>query len=198
VPLAFKASAEDYVPQTKIETTTAETPLDEIEYKTIEPPEDGWTLEKFNEVFYLNGKQVDFPLSISDLGDNYEYIDDYNDNTPREYSGGELFYKKQKVAIIHYYSDNKKLFDIDTKISALVTFGSFFDKQTEDSYFFVLNGIKLNTPKEEVLSSLGDNYRIIVDGIYQFFLDDNNRFTITFDEKTDRILSILIYIREDI
>jgi hypothetical protein len=95
-------------------------------------------LEKFNEVFYLNGKQVDFPLSISDLGDNYEYIDDYNDDSPRKNTGGELFYREQKIAIIHYYGDTERIFTSDNKISALVTFGSFFDKRMVDNYTFVI------------------------------------------------------------
>jgi hypothetical protein len=203
VPLSVEVEAADYIAaaeapeNAEIDVSSEETKLDEIEYKTIEPPEDGWTLEKFNEVFYINGKQVDFPLSISDLDDNYEYIDDYNDDSPKKNTGGELFYQDQKIALVHYYGDTERVFTSDTKISALITFGSLFNNSTEENNVFVLNGIKLNTPKEEVLNSLGSDYKLVGEGIYVYYLDESdNSFSLTFTKNTETLNSILVYIEE--
>jgi hypothetical protein len=41
------------------ESFTTTTPADEVVYNTIEPPEDGWTLDLLNEVTYINGQDID-------------------------------------------------------------------------------------------------------------------------------------------
>ncbi|MBQ3139728.1 MAG: hypothetical protein IJB68_09515 [Ruminococcus sp.] len=50
------------------ETTEAPTvQVTEAEYKTMEPPEEGWTIEKLMSVTYICGKQLTYPLTVDDL-----------------------------------------------------------------------------------------------------------------------------------
>ncbi|MDE6710180.1 MAG: hypothetical protein K2J76_06810, partial [Oscillospiraceae bacterium] len=49
--------------------------IDHAEIKTVEPPENGWTLEQLNNVLYLNGQQIQLPLMFSSLKDGYEIRD---------------------------------------------------------------------------------------------------------------------------
>ncbi len=48
-----------------------------VEIKTIEPPEDGWTLELISQVTYINGQRISFPLTLSDLGKEFKMGDNY-------------------------------------------------------------------------------------------------------------------------
>lgn len=50
------------------EATEASTvQIKETEYKTMEPPEEGWTIEELMSVTYLCGKQLTYPLTVDDL-----------------------------------------------------------------------------------------------------------------------------------
>ncbi len=40
--------------------------------KTVEPPKDGWTLEQLNEVIYINDIKYNYPISLKDLGENFD------------------------------------------------------------------------------------------------------------------------------
>jgi hypothetical protein len=177
----------------------AKVDLENIEYKTIEPPTDGWTQEMFEEVFYLNGKQVHFPLTMRLLGSDYEYDDLFDGNSPGNYTEGNLFYGDQKIAIVGYDGYTLTTLTDDTEFSGISTVASFFKSHPEYISVFVINGVTLNTPKEEALKSLGDNYEIVgVDEDYVFNLDNSdNRFTISFDEETDTVFKISVRIVED-
>jgi hypothetical protein len=173
--------------------------LENIDYKTIEPPADGWTLETFNEVVYINGKEVDFPLSISDLGEDYEYDDLFDGNSPGNYTEGNLYYGDQKIGMVTYRGGKENTYNDDTKVSGISTVASFFKSHPEYINVFAVNGVTLNTPKEEALKSLGDNYVIEgVDEYYVFYFDNpDNSFTVEFDEDTDTVFRIIIRIEED-
>ena len=55
------------------ETTEAATAqVTETEYKTMEPPEDGWTIEELMSVTYICGKQLTYPLTVDDLPNEIE------------------------------------------------------------------------------------------------------------------------------
>ena len=91
------------------------------EMKTIEPPEDGWTLEQLNQVLYMNGQKIELPLMFSSLGDGYEIRDiEHYDDSNR--ASGVLYYNNQFVAIIVFYEMEK-----DYKITNLSFTPSYYE-----------------------------------------------------------------------
>jgi hypothetical protein len=205
VPLAVKASAEDYVPQTVVVetsfndpisdvvfisnptaqinafvgdnfeiTTTTETPLDEIEYKTIEPPEDGWTLELLNEVTYINGQDIDLPFCVNDLGEDFSFGDvEYSSVSDK--TKINIYYKNEKACVC-YISHLGKDFDEYDKITTFMLMTNKNESELDLSKFLVINGYNLSMDEDIAIKRLGSDYTKYVnnDLTYEIGTYDDN------------------------
>jgi hypothetical protein len=183
-PQAVAADMEDYVPQTKIETTAAaETPLDEIEYKTIEPPEDGWTLELLNEVTYINGKDIDLPFCVNDLGEDFSFGDvEYSSVSDK--TKINIYYKNEK-AFVCYISHLGKDFDEYDKITTFMLMPNKNESELDLSKFLVINGYNLSMNEERGVACFGENYtKYANNGITYKVGSKSDIFTILFADKT--------------
>jgi hypothetical protein len=181
--------------QTEAQTESA------IEYKTIDPPEDGWTLELLNEVTYINGKDIDLPFSLNDIGwketpyyseydekfDTYFHVlspPDEND----EKSIGPLF-----VSIMAFANEDKT-FDKNSEIYYLSVDAPIENEYKEAGEFLVINGIHIGDTKEEVFNKLGKPE----DDRYIAYDIGNNKNSISLIFSTNDILdSILIIARPE-
>jgi hypothetical protein len=226
VPLAVKASAEDYVPQTVVETsfndlisdvvfisnpaaqinafvgnnfetTAAETPLDEIEYKTIEPPEDGWTLELLNEVTYINGKDIDLPFSIDDLGEGYAFKEYFrSEDAQYGYISGDLIFEKQAIGYIDYsYPIPNDKID-SSKITTFAFSERYLDFEEIRYNQFSINGIQLGSSMGDMIAKLGKCDRISSDEVnFLYYLSDiNGYFHLCFDRNDNSVTGFYISI----
>jgi hypothetical protein len=145
----------------------ADTPLDEIEYKTIEPPEDGWTLEQFNEVLYINGRNVKIPFCINDLGDNVlfgevKYFTGSNPNVDKETN--EAFKNTASTLIYKNEISDENLFGI---VLAEVNNEGEFDRncmirdigiRIKEPDSISINGWNYTLPNYELEKALGRSY----------------------------------------
>lgn len=89
----------------------------------------------------VNGKHVDFPFTLNDLGDDFEF-DNYVDMGAGTY-GMDLKYKDESVAIVYVYSDTEK--NIDRK-------SPIINMSTNDVYkqIFAINNVDCNSDVEDV------------------------------------------------
>jgi hypothetical protein len=180
VPLSVEVEAADYIAaaeapdNAEIDVNSEETKLDEIEYKTIEPPEDGWTLELLSEVTYINGKNVSIPFSVSDLGEDFSYEPTY-ENIERQRSIGDLFYKGEELALLDFNLPVDSGYSDDLKIN---TFGyppMEYELNIDKSDFVIINGISYGSEMKDVFRAFGDNYDIIDDtDIYYYKFNDSS------------------------
>jgi SNF2 family DNA or RNA helicase len=126
-----------------------------IEYKTIEPPEDGWTLELLNEVTYINGKDIDLPFCLNDLGDDFSFkeIKYYDDNTR---AAAFLCYKDEEFIRIETFSYGD---DLDKNDSILYMQFSTIMNNSDLSFdnFISVNGFNIYDSVNEMFSCLGKN-----------------------------------------
>ena len=53
--------------------TIVEETAEPIEMKTIEPPEDGWTVDELLSVTYVYGQQLENPCTLNTLGDDFSF-----------------------------------------------------------------------------------------------------------------------------
>ena len=130
--------------------TTAET-IETFEMKTVEPPEDGWTVEQLNEVMYMNGQKVELPLLLSSLDGDYEIRDiEHYDESNR--ASGTLYYNDCFYAIITFYE-----LDQDYQISTL-SFVPTYYKNQDCSNYIKINNFGLNDNTTYISEYLGDKF----------------------------------------
>ena len=133
-----------------------ETSAEAFEMKTIEPPEDGWTLENLNEVLYMNGKPIDLPLMFSSLGDGYEIRDKrYNDETGSDGDivGGYLYYNDELVALVTFYQ-----LESDIEFLTLFFYPYVYENHQNSSNYIKINGFGLKNEVDEVYNLLGNKF----------------------------------------
>ncbi|MDR0903430.1 MAG: hypothetical protein LBM59_02225 [Ruminococcus sp.] len=201
-------TAVDTISETSIQTESQTEPA--IEYKTIEPPEDGWTLELLNEVTYINGKDIDLPFCLNDLGEDFTFIERASDNGVYvgmvHFKGKEAFY-----AVSSHARDEFDRYDVIDKFDL----GLFKNLSSLDlSDFLIINGINLSSSMNDIYTNLGiDDYNSIgkrsensdfVDNALCYIIgDSNNDIRILFDEsfiETDKLknpYNISINLREN-
>jgi hypothetical protein len=162
-----------------IVNSTTETAIPVTEYKTIPPPEDGWTLELLNEVLYIRNYKVDFPFTLRDIGitsGKYDIL--YNENA--EISGGGNIYKDDSDSYVFISTKalNKHTFDYDYPVNYIHSY-AFYDDNGEISSeivdYITINGLKIGSNEEDVIRALGKNYDKSSFGYYYLF-DDGSTF----------------------
>ena len=174
------------------ETTEAATiQVTETEYKTMEPPEDGWTIEELMSVTYLCGKQLTYPLTMNSFGNKVEIFEDTlkvqnAKDTPSVMA--ELCSENEFVGAAFFNRDSVDDVSGDTPINTISfdTHSDFFEKNGSP---IILNGVSFGDTKEELIDALGSKVKIneeayiityIFDGIQDLKLtvryDDQGRF----------------------
>jgi hypothetical protein len=169
-----------------------------IEYKTIEPPEDGWTLELLSEVTYINGKKVDLPFSLNDIGWEEplyysEYDEKYNTYyhvlTPPDENDedklGPLFMS------IGAFGNDDTTFDNDCLIFITQIDAPIKEKYSEVDDIIVINGVRFGDSKDDVTKKMGQpNRDTSSDYTYMYYINDDNYIHLAFslDFQLDRIM----------
>lgn len=126
------------------------------EMKTIEPPEDGWTLEELNQVLYLNGQQIQLPLMFSSLNDGYEIRNrKYNDKDSLDYNivGGELYYNNELLAVVSFYELSN-----DLEIISLFMLPILYTDTQNTTEYIHINGFGLKSNISDIHNTLGNGY----------------------------------------
>lgn len=126
------------------------------EIKTIEPPEDGWTLEQLNEVLYLNGQKIELPLMFSSLKEGYEVRNrNYNNKDSLDYNivGGELYYNNELLAVVSFYELANDLEIISLFLLPIL----YTDSQNTTEYIHI-NGFGLKSNISDIYDTLGNGY----------------------------------------
>ncbi|MDE5859073.1 MAG: hypothetical protein K2H23_01580, partial [Oscillospiraceae bacterium] len=121
--------------------STGQNSIEVSEMKTIEPPENGWTLDELNEVLYLNSQQIQLPLMFSSLKDGYEIRDKrYKSEASHnnDVVGGYLYYKNDVIAMVTFYE-----LETDIEILNLYFFPDMYDVNQDYTDYININGFGL-------------------------------------------------------
>ncbi len=166
------------------ETTEAATAqVTETEYKTMKQPEDGWTIETISKVLYIDGKNVDFPLTLNKLGSNFQPEEDFESNKEIGEIESLLKHNGEIVGGITLVVDgSSEPYDIPLTLFAIKPY-----KITYES-LLVINGVKINDSYDELINKMGQPTEEVINGItkYEYYNCDNYRigFCISHDENT--------------
>lgn len=193
--LSLEADAETYNTgaEMRIENLKAEpkkesqTKIAEADMETIEPPEDGWTLEDLLSVTYIYGQKISYPCTLNDLGENFEldsknYYKDVETNTITL----TLNYKENPTACVIMDEFDEKKIDKNTEILRF-----FFSQSLECE--ITVNGIGLNNTKDQVMLNLGVPDEIVKNTFY--YGTAEYVLALSFDSK-DNVIGIHIFLQD--
>jgi hypothetical protein len=143
------------------------------DYKTIEPPADGWTLEALNEVLYVNGYEVDMPFTLEDIHWDkepvrIEYVEEENLVLADLIKAND----KSFINVIAEADENNSI-SMTSKIYSITTFAGnemINMDNNEQSDFLIVNGVGIGDSFEMMKENWGSNYE--GDAVKLYSLDD--------------------------
>ena len=172
------------------ETTEAGTvQVAETEYKTMEPPEEGWTIEELMSVTYLCGKQLTYPLTMEYLGEDFS-LDEANKTELKLSIGYPLLYKDKKIGLVTFKKNSNQ-----SSNHGDITSLMFNNVSYSASDCIVVNDIHFGSSNTNVKSMLGTPCDKSTDGRYAYTIQngDDKFLDIIFVKKKD-VAGINIYL----
>ena len=122
----------------------------------IPVPEGGWTDETIKDVIYINGKNLQLPCTIDDLGDGFEIVPDKEADKKLEEKGFAAYFLKYngiEVGVVIIKEDKIRVLTFDcsdyndpTKI-----------REDYPEIPFSVNGITIGTPISKVNDIMGED-----------------------------------------
>jgi hypothetical protein len=164
-------------------------------YKTIEPPADGWTLETLNEVLYVNGYEVDIPFTLEDIHWDKEPVDIIyyeSDNT----CVAVLEYDKNDdvILLVQAKANSKKTFDQRSKIFKVWNETSDDSSYPNDEKFITVNGLSVGSSSDDIEKSFGITEFQDESFFDYYFTESDRRCAVSFDCSDSKLCSIQISI----
>lgn len=190
-----KATADTSPSLSTVEETTeaATAQVSETEYKTMEPPEDGWTIEELMSVTYVCGKQLTYPLTMEYLGEDFS-IDETSEIFSKSSDGFPLLYKNKSIGLVGFEKNSENSSDYDNITT--IMFNTNVSSSALDC--IVVNGISLGSINTDVKSMIGTPCDKSTDGRYAYTIQngDDKFLDIIFIKKKD-VAGINIYLERE-
>ena len=162
----------------KSEVTTTVTDTQESDVTVNEAAID----QVFNHI-EVNGVHVDFPFSLNDLGDDYDFANcvDMGDGT----FGMDLQYKGERIAVVYTIAENISDVDINSEIINVQI-------EATDEQFININGINCDSTLDEAINSLSELRKNYDENglISSIKYSDNNYYVNLFVSEDKKILGI--------
>lgn len=171
-----------------------------IEYKTIEPPEDGWTSELLNEVLYINGYNVGIPFTLKDIGWDKELIDVSYSEDLMNFSG-YLIKDDSISAVVSGFTNDEGIYDENSQIYFIIVDIHDFTNYKDDNKnrnLINLNGIRLGDKIDEdiMLNTFGKKSAdITTEQTFGYYINKSDTDYIYINSKDNKIRTIYILLR---
>ena len=173
-----------------VETKENDSTKDTTQDKSDEYPYGTFDFEEACKYIEINGKKVDFPFTLNDLGDDYEFVD--CDDGHNGIYGGYIAYKGEKIFMMSCHESGEL-----TRNSKINDISIYSLSASED--IMSICGIKKGTPIEEVIRVLGKTKNIFEDEVSGMYIYSCKEGMISFsyftEKKTVSTISILLQIK---
>ncbi len=162
------------------------------EMKTIEPPEDGWTLEELAESICINGQNFSYPCSIENLS-QVNYGEDIKINDDNTISA--VLQYDETIAATVVLNNCESYSDIEphTHINSFCSSTVLDIEPNANSKLLTVNGISTYMTKEQAISHLGipdiDN-----DIYYTYVERKTGEEILTISFENELIVGIFVYL----
>lgn len=133
-------------------STSVQEPNKTTDQKVVEPPEEGWTIESLVDTMTFFGKELSFPITLEQLGDDFS-IDTTSAVVDTELNSiiTKLNYNDEFVCMISYFG-HTSIDEIDRNAS--IDFLSLSKNEKFGDYFSV-NSVSFGTKIDEIVDLLG-------------------------------------------
>ena len=135
-----------------VETKENDSTKDTTQDKSDEYPYGTFDFEEACKYIEINGKKVDFPFTLNDLGDDYEFVD-YDEYVEGIYSG-YIAYKGEKIFTMSSHETGELTRDSEINDIEIYSLSASEDIMS-------ICGIKKGTPIEEVIEVFGKAKKIL-------------------------------------
>lgn len=165
-----------------------------VDIKTVEPPENGWTIESLMSATYIYGEQLCYPLRVNNLDEGFS-IDDSEKMEISNNVDVRLLYNGKKVCHIGYYLEDIQ----DNYESAEAMLLSFTFAGTEEPECISINGISLGDSVDDIRNFLGEPDIAEDNGVYSYNspTDGKRMLNFLFKAKERKIYQIEFFIRKE-
>ena len=129
-----------------VETKENDSTKDTTQDKSDEYPYGTFDFEEACKHIEINGKKVDFPFTLNDLGDNYEFVD--CDDGHNGIYGGYIAYKGEKIFMMSCHETGELTRDSEINDIEIYSLSASEDIMS-------ICGIKKGIPIEDVIEIFG-------------------------------------------
>lgn len=161
-----------------------------VEQQTISPPKKGWTMESILNATYICGKQLCYPLRLSDLGGDF-HVDDSEKTEFSQRVNVELKHDEENICSVMYFQSDVA----DGYQNAEICMLGFCEFYTDNPSSISINGITLGSSVSDVEEKIGSPD---IDKSYYYIYEssesDKQLLSFSFDanEKVNEIQLFLI------
>ena len=163
------------VVETKENDSTKDTTQDTTQDKSDEYPYGTFDFEEACKHIEINGKKVDFPFTLNDLGDDYEFVD-YDEYVEGIYSG-YIAYKGEKIFTMSCHETGE--LTRNSEINAVE-----INSHNDDT--LSICGLRRSTPIEKVIEIFGEPTYAPEDSLIGYYRYSVKKGLITFSYYTEK------------
>lgn len=152
--------------------------ISETDYKTMKPPEGGWTIEDILSVTYLCGRQLSYPLTFELLGEGFSIGESAPSGYAETIAIYLLFDGKSAGKMRYVGIDDISKWNTELPICDLM-FGGI---RYEADMSLTVNGVELGDSKKKLIEALGQPDEFSETGDYVYKMKDSTSdFQVTLD-----------------
>lgn len=139
-------------------TSPSSSAVSETEYKTMNPPAEGWTEQHFFDIAYICGKKVSLPVTLDSLGNDFEFDKksiEVNEN--KQYAKADVLYKDNFLGKVRIENvDSMDDINRDTPLTTLMIDSILCEVKSCTPV--VINGLTFGDSYDSILDSMGSNF----------------------------------------
>ena len=166
-----------------VETKENDSTKDTTQDKSDEYPYGTFDFEEACKYIEINGKKVDFPFTLNDLGDDYEFVD-YDEYVEGIYSG-YITYKGEKIFMMSSHETGEL-----TRNSEIN--GVHINSHNDDT--LSICGLRRGTPIEKVIEIFGEPTYAPEDSVSANYGYSEEKGLISFTSFTEKQKIYIIHI----
>lgn len=165
-----------------------------VDIKTVEPPENGWTIESILNATYICGKQLCYPLRLSDLGGDF-HVDDSEKTEFSEKVNVELKHDEENICSVMYSQSAV----VDGYQNAEICMLGFCELFTDEPNSISVNGITLGSSLSDVEEKIGSPDNNNKSYVYTYKSSESDKLLLSFSfDVNEQVNDIQLFIQNGV
>lgn len=140
------------------DTSQSSSSVEKTDFKTMEPPVDGWTNQEFFDISYICGKKINLPATLDSLGSNFEFDKKSIEvNEEKQYAKADVLYKGDFLGKVRIDNvDNIDDINKNTPLTSLLIDSNLCEVKSCTPV--VINGLTFGDSYDSILETMGNSF----------------------------------------